>query len=61
MIIDPKHLTEMNLKASLIRESQSQRLRNRAHYMEILQKYNAHDGWLYKLPIQKLKVLVEEL
>lgn len=60
-ILDPKHLTEMNLKANLIRESQSQRLRDRQHYMDVLKKYDARDGLLYKLPIQKLKVLVGEL
>lgn len=60
-IFDPQTLAEMNLKASLIRESQSARLRDRQHYMDTLKKYGARDGLLYQLTLKELKGLVAVL
>lgn len=54
-------ITESKFKCELIRQSHSVKLFYPDRYAKILAQHKIEDGYLYKLPIEKLQELVEEL
>ena len=54
-------LRELNFKAGLIRKAEVVRKANNLKYSKVVEKYEAEYRKLYWLPVEQLKVLVEEL
>lgn len=60
-IFSDEYRREMNVKADLIRKAEAIRKTNNLKYSKVIEKYKAQYQRLHRLPIRRLKIVVEEL